>query len=77
MTATEITTLAVAILPTLSAFASAISACVPDARLGILAKFINVLALNIGHARNDPAVNGIDAQDQQVPPPQFGKDSQG
>lgn len=75
MTITEATTIAVAVLPTLSAIASALSACIPDARLGAAAKFLNVLALNVGHAKNDPAVNGIDGQDAAKPA--GGQDQQG
>lgn len=67
MTMTEATTIAVAVLPTVSALASALSAMIPDARLGAAAKFLNILALNIGHAKNDPAVNGIDGQDAVKP----------
>lgn len=76
MTVTESVAIAVAVLPTLSAAASALSACIPDARLGMFAKFLNLLALNVGHARNDPAVNGRDEQDKPAAAP-VGTDTQG
>lgn len=75
MTITEATTVAVAVIPAVSMVASALSAVIPDARLGAFAKFLNLLALNVGRARNDPAVNGKDLQDE--PAPTQGRDLQG
>ena len=33
--------------------AAAISATIPDSKLGILAKIVNLAALNVGKAKND------------------------
>ncbi len=40
-----------------SVLASVVSAFVPDKYLGIVGKALNALALNVGKAANDPALN--------------------
>ena len=64
MSITEAVSYAVIVLPAASMVASALSAAIPDPRLGIFAKFVNALALNVGHAKN--AQPGCDCQDKPV-----------
>jgi hypothetical protein len=76
MTITEAVSIAPIILGGLSVFCSALSAVVPDPRLGIFAKFVNLLALNVGRATNDPRLQGVNRQDALSTAP-VGQDSQG
>ena len=72
MTITEMATTAAFVLPLLSTACSALSAAIPDARLGVAAKVINALALNFGNATN---ATGKDLQGQP-PKPSGGQDLQ-